>query len=186
MNDSGGEVSTLVKSLHARLLRWLLESAYPVWSTRGIDNVRGGFEETLTLTGEPTNDPRRARVQPRQIYAFARAPSLGWPGDARGAAAQGLSYFLTRFRRADGLFRTLVSADGVPLDDRALLYDQAFALLAFATAAPFLGSAFELAAEAQQLRLALYKHLKRPGRGFESGVPHGGALLSNPHMHLLE
>jgi mannose/cellobiose epimerase-like protein (N-acyl-D-glucosamine 2-epimerase family) len=29
----------------------------------------------------------------------------------------------------DGLFRTLVDAEGMPLDERALLYDQAFALL---------------------------------------------------------
>jgi mannose-6-phosphate isomerase len=168
------------------LVSWLLESAYPIWSARGIDSVRGGFQERLTLSGEPTDDARRARVQPRQIYAFSKAPSLGWKGDASGAVAQGLSYFLTRYRRADGLFRTLVSSDGTPLDDRVLLYDQAFALLGFATAAPLLGSSFHLAGEAEQLRQALYKHLKRTGPGFESGLPHAGPLLSNPHMHLLE
>jgi mannose/cellobiose epimerase-like protein (N-acyl-D-glucosamine 2-epimerase family) len=100
--------------------------------------------------------------------------------------AQGLSYFLTRYRRPDGLFRTLVTADGTPVDDRALLYDQAFALLAFATAAPLLGGPFNLAGEAEQLRQAIFKHLKRSGPGFHSGVPHGPPLLSNPHMHLLE
>jgi mannose-6-phosphate isomerase len=165
---------------------WLLESAYPIWSTRGIDSVHGGFQERLTLSGEPTEDARRARVQPRQIYAFSRAPSLGWKGDASGAVAQGLSYFLTRYRRPDGLFRTLVGTDGTPIDDRALLYDQAFALMGFAAAAPLLGSSFSLASEAEQLRAALYKHLKRAGPGFESGLPHGPPLLSNPHMHLLE
>jgi mannose-6-phosphate isomerase len=97
-----------------------------------------------------------------------------------------LSYFLTRFRRPDGLFRTLVTADGTPADDRAILYDQAFALLAFATAAPLLGGSFDLAAEADQLREALMKHLKRRGPGFETGLPHAPLLLSNPHMHLLE
>jgi mannose/cellobiose epimerase-like protein (N-acyl-D-glucosamine 2-epimerase family) len=175
-----------VEAAHAQLGRWLLESAYPIWSTQGIDGQLGGFQERLTLAGEPTNDARRARVQPRQIYAFSRAPALGWTGDARGAVAQGLSYFLTRFRRPDGLFRTLVAFDGAPVDDRALLYDQAFALLAFATGASLMGSAFDLAAEADQLRLALFTHLKRSGPGFESGVPHGPPLLSNPHMHLLE
>src|SRR3979409_1982936 len=168
------------------LVSWLLESAYPIWSARGIDSVRGGFQERLTLSGEATNDARRARVQPRQIFAFSRAPSLGWTGDAAGAVAQGLSYFLTRYRRGDGLFRTAVTPDGAPLDDRALLYDQAFALLGFAAAAPLLGSSFNLAGEAEQLRLALFKHLKRAGPGFESGLPHGPPLLSNPHMHLLE
>src|ERR1700736_6701994 len=149
--------------------RRLLGGGKPLWSARGIDSVRGGFQERLTLSGEPTDDARRARVQPRQIYAFSRAPSLGWKGDATGAVAQGLSYFLTRYRRADGLFRTLVSSDGTPLDDRALLYDQAFALMGFATAAPILGSCFNVAGEAEQLRQALLKHLKRAGPGFESG-----------------
>ena len=175
-----------VEAACTRLVSWLLESAYPIWSTRGIDSVHGGFQERLTLSGEPTEDARRARVQPRQIYAFSRAPSLGWKGDASGAVAQGLSYFLTRYRRPDGLFRTLVGTDGTPIDDRALLYDQAFALMGFAAAAPLLGSSFSLASEAEQLRAALYKHLKRAGPGFESGLPHGPPLLSNPHMHLLE
>jgi mannose/cellobiose epimerase-like protein (N-acyl-D-glucosamine 2-epimerase family) len=170
----------------AQLTSWLLDAAYPLWSTRGIDSVRGGFQERLTLSGEPTDDARRARVQPRQVYAFARAPALGWKGDATGAVAQGLSFFLTRYRRSDGLFRTLVTPDGMPIDDRVLLYDQAFALLAFATASPLLGSSFNLVGEAQQLREALYKHLKRAGPGFETGLPHAAPLLSNPHMHLLE
>lgn len=175
-----------VEAAYTKLLSWLLDSAYPLWSTRGIDSMRGGFQERLTLLGEPTEDGRRARVQPRQIYSFSRAPVLGWKGDACGAVAQGLSYFLTRFRRPDGLFRTLVTADGTPLDDRALLYDQAFALLGFASATTLLGGSFDLAGEAGQLRAAVFKHMKRPGRGFEAGLQHGPPLLSNPHMHMLE
>ena len=183
--DDGVQVAAAAAA-SGRLVSWLLDAAYPIWSSNGIDSVRGGFQERLTLSGEPTNDARRARVQPRQIFAFSRAPSLGWTGDAAGAVAQGLSYFLTRYRRGDGLFRTAVTPDGAPLDDRALLYDQAFALLGFAAAAPLLGSSFNLAGEAEQLRLAVFKHLKRAGPGFESGLPHGPPLLSNPHMHLLE
>jgi mannose/cellobiose epimerase-like protein (N-acyl-D-glucosamine 2-epimerase family) len=183
IDDEGLQV---VAATSARLVSWLLEAAYPIWSTQGIDTVRGGFQERLTLAGEPTDDARRARVQPRQIFAFSRAPAMGWKGDASGAVAQGLSYFLTRFRRPDGLFRTLVTSDGTPVDERALLYDQAFALLGFATAAPLMGSSFNLMGEGEQLRLALYKHLKRNGPGFETGLPAGPPLLSNPHMHLLE
>jgi mannose-6-phosphate isomerase len=176
-----------VEAACAQLTSWLVGAAYPIWSTRGIDSVRGGFQERLTLSGEPTDDARRARVQPRQVYAFARATSFGWKGDATGAVTQGLSFFLTRYRRPDGLFRTLVTPDGMPIDDRVLLYDQAFALLAFATASPLLGSSFDLASEGEKLRNALYTHLKRPnGPGFETGLPHGPPLLSNPHMHLLE
>jgi len=176
-----------VEAACSQLTSWLVDAAYPIWSTRGIDAVRGGFQERLTLSGEPTDDARRARVQPRQVYAFARAPSFGWTGDATGAVTQGLSFFLTRYRRPDGLFRTLVTPDGMPIDDRVLLYDQAFALLAFATACPLLGSSFNLAGEGEQLRQALYTHLKRSDApGFETGLPHGPPLLSNPHMHLLE
>ncbi len=175
-----------VEAACAQLTSWLVDAAYPLWSTRGIDSVRGGFQERLTLSGEPTDDARRARVQPRQIYAFSRASSFGWSGDATGVVSQGLSFFLTRYRRADGLFRTLVTPEGIPVDDRVLLYDQAFALLAFATASSLLGSSFDLAAEAEQLRQALYRHLKRDGAGFETGLPHAAPLLSNPHMHLLE
>ena len=176
-----------VESACEQLTRWLVDAAYPIWSSRGIDAVRGGFQERLTLSGEPTDDARRARVQPRQVYAFARAPSFGWKGDATGAVTQGLSFFLTRYRRPDGLFRTLVTPDGMPIDDRVLLYDQAFALLAFATASPLLAASFNLAGEGEQLCKALYEHLKRSsGPGFETGLPHGPPLLSNPHMHLLE
>src|SRR5690349_5935134 len=107
-----------VESASQRLTSWLVDAAYPIWSTRGIDSVRGGFQERLTLSGEPTDDARRARVQPRQVYAFARAPSFGWTGDATGTVTQGLSFFLTRYRRPDGLFRTLVTPDGMPIDDR--------------------------------------------------------------------
>src|SRR3981081_3341044 len=102
--DDGVQVAAAAAA-SGRLGSWLLDAAYPIWSSNGIDSVRGGFQERLTLSGEPTNDARRARVQPRQVFAFSRAPSLGWKGDARGAVAQGLSYFLTRYRRGDGLFR---------------------------------------------------------------------------------
>jgi mannose-6-phosphate isomerase len=173
----------------AELIRWLLEDAYPLWAARGIDPVRGGFYERLTHDAQPTNDARRARVQPRQIFAFARAAALGWTGDAAAAVAQGLGFFLEHYRRPDGLFRTWVSPDGAALDERALLYDQAFALLAFATATTTPGlmkSPIDLAAEGEQLRCAIVKHLKRAGPGFESGVPPEAVLLANPHMHLLE
>jgi mannose-6-phosphate isomerase len=173
------------RAVHQELLDWVRQAAYPVWSTQGMDLARGGFQESLTVHAEPTNAPRRARVQPRQVYAFALAPRLGWRGDASAAVAHGLAYFLTRYRRDDGLFRTLIAIDGAPLDERAMLYDQAFALLSFAAAAPLLGSTFDLAGEAEKLRGALLRTLKRTGPGFESGFP-PGQLHSNPHMHLLE
>src|SRR5450631_3426005 len=122
-------------TLRSQLVTWLVESAYPLWSRSGIDPVDGGFIETIAQNGTGLPHPRRARVHPRQIYAFAQAGGFGWTGDVSGILKRGTEYFLTHYRRADGLYRTLVSVDGVALDDRALLYDQAFVLLSFAASA---------------------------------------------------
>jgi mannose/cellobiose epimerase-like protein (N-acyl-D-glucosamine 2-epimerase family) len=171
----------------ASLLRWLLSDAYPLWATHGYDKIHGGFEESLTSQGATANQPRRARVQARQIYAFARAASLGWKSpQAHRLVAAGLEYLFAHYQRADGLFRTLVAADGSVLDDRAFLYDQAFVLLALAECERVLGSGAELAQPARALRAALYERLKSFGPGFNSGLPEALPLLSNPHMHLLE
>jgi mannose-6-phosphate isomerase len=169
----------------SRLCSWLCDSAYPLWSTAGVDPA-GGFHERLAQNGKPLVEPRRSRVNPRQAYCFAMAPSLGWRGDAAGLIRHALDYFVARYQRPDGLFRTLIAADGSSLDDRALLYDQAFALLAFNVAA----AGGELRAERErqsfELHARVMKHMKRTGQGFESGVPASLPLQSNPHMHLFE
>jgi mannose-6-phosphate isomerase len=185
--DGAAQSLAALRHEHEWLSRWLLRDAYPLWAARGYDRLHGGFEESLTSAGAGGDQPRRARVQVRQIYAFARAASLGWQADeARRLVAQGLEYFLPHYRRSDGLFRTLVAVDGKALDERAFLYDQAFVLLALAESERLLKSGSELVGAAQALRAALYRHLKRPGPGFSSGVPDALPLLSNPHMHLLE
>jgi mannose/cellobiose epimerase-like protein (N-acyl-D-glucosamine 2-epimerase family) len=176
-----------LKREHESLRRWLLSDAFPLWAARGYDAVHGGFEESLTGGGPAANQPRRARVQVRQIYSFARAASFGWkPQQAQRLVAGGLAYFLGHYRRSDGLFRTLVAADGRALDERAFLYDQAFVLLALAESEKLLGPKPELVEAARALRAALYERLKRSGPGFSSGIPDALPLLSNPHMHLLE
>lgn len=177
---------TTARALHDQLSRWLLEWAYPLWSTRGRDLVRGGFHERLSVTGQPLEEPRRARVQPRQIYCFSQAPGLGWRGDAAGVVEQGLSFFLMHYRRPDGLFRTLVAPDGSALDERAVLYDQAFALLGFAASATVAGVNVDVGREAEQLRVAIERRFKRSAAGFETEYPSKPPLQSNPHMHLFE
>ena len=169
---------------HSQLCSWLCDAAYPVWSTRGVDPA-GGFHERLGMDGKPLAEPRRSRVNPRQAYCFAMAHSLGWRGDTAALVKHGLDYWMAKYRRPDGLYRTLVNADGSIRDDRALLYDQAFGLLAFNVSsvgdmcAHCEGQSFEL------LNLVL-NHMKRQGAGFESGVPASLPLQSNPHMHLFE
>ncbi|HEU5138055.1 MAG TPA: AGE family epimerase/isomerase [Steroidobacteraceae bacterium] len=170
---------------HSQLCGWLCDSAYPLWSTRGRDPA-GGFHERLAQDGEPLVEPRRSRVNPRQAYCFAVAPSLGWRGDCAALVKHALDYFVARYQRPDGLFRTLVAADGSSLDDRALLYDQAFGLLAFNVAASVGEARAERERQSQVLLALVLENMKREGQGFDTGVPPSQPLQSNPHMHLFE
>jgi mannose/cellobiose epimerase-like protein (N-acyl-D-glucosamine 2-epimerase family) len=177
---------TDARACQQKLVQWLLHKAYPLWSGQGVDRDNGGFYESLSQEGTGLNEPRRARVQPRQIYAFSQAPALGWSGDARSIVERGSAFFLKHYRRADGLYRTLVAPDGAPIDNSALLYDQAFALLGIASARRLLGPDPALDEAGTELFEALYSQLKRVGPGFYSGLPERYPLLANPHMHLLE
>jgi mannose-6-phosphate isomerase len=172
--------------LHARLLEWLVNDAYPRWAQHGIDAQNGGFIEALEQNGLGLPHPRRARVHPRQIYAFAQAPALGWRGDAAGIVSRGMEYFTAHYRRADGLFRTLVGVDGAILDERALLYDQAFALLGLAAAAAALDARGEFEPRALALRGAIESRLGTADGSLRSEDAADTVRESNPHMHLLE
>ncbi|HWJ34407.1 MAG TPA: AGE family epimerase/isomerase [Steroidobacteraceae bacterium] len=169
-----------------RLVGWLTGSAYPLWAHNGIDPENGGFIETLAQNGAGLPHPRRARVHPRQIYAFAQAPGFGWKGDVRRILQRGTDYFTTHYLRPDGVFRTLAGVDGAPLDDRAVLYDQAFALLGYAAAAVALDARNEFERRALDLRRAIESRFRASNGAFHSGENAEGFIESNPHMHLLE
>jgi mannose/cellobiose epimerase-like protein (N-acyl-D-glucosamine 2-epimerase family) len=174
------------RQMHGRLVSWLIDDAYPVWATSGFDAVHRTFNERLIPQGTPGNEARRARVQARQVYAYSRAGSLGWRGDARPLVEAGLSFFTRHYLREDGLFHTLVEHDGALKDDRVVLYDQAFALLALASCQEVLGAAPYIIRYAVQLRTALLQRMHRAGGGFVSELSAPTPLLSNPHMHLFE
>ena len=169
---------------HGKLVKWLCDHAYPLWSENGID-PKGGFIETLDQDGHPLPHARRARVQPRQIYAFAQALDLGWDGEVSTIVGRGTDYFVKYYRRPDGLFRTLAGLDGEPLDERAFLYDQAFALLGLSAAATALGETIEFETRALALRDAIQRRFSTD-LAFRSGETVEGHFESNPHMHLLE
>jgi mannose/cellobiose epimerase-like protein (N-acyl-D-glucosamine 2-epimerase family) len=175
----------IARHLQERLHHWLIHDACPLWSTYGFDRVHGGFHERLEGR-RPLDEPRRARVQPRQVSALSNAAVLGWKGDAARFVSSGLDYFFGHYRRPEGLYRTLIAADGRAIDDRVYLYDQAFALLGLADSQFVLGCVPELAEEAQRLRAALYRLLKHADAGFESGLSSGTPLSANAHMHLFE
>lgn len=163
---------------------WLFEAALPLWWQVGAD-PNGGFHEKIALSGEAVAAPRRLRVQARQAYVYIEAGRLGWQGPWREAARHGLSFLLERYRRPDGLYRTLVAPDGTPLDETADLYDQAFVLFALAQGhAAGLGDG--LLETARSLVAALKRELGHPAAGFEEARARVLPLRSNPHMHLLE
>jgi len=170
------------------LENWLAQSALPLWLESGRDTVRGGFFERIRQDGLPSAaDNRRARVQPRQIYCYAAAGARGWPGNWRDADEGGFAWFENVYRRADGFYGNLASPDGNLIDDGFDLYNQAFALFAFAE----FGIAFpdrmsEMEAKATHLLAALRETYAHPEWGFEEALPVKLPLCSNPHMHLFE
>jgi mannose/cellobiose epimerase-like protein (N-acyl-D-glucosamine 2-epimerase family) len=181
-----GDSRVQLTALHAKLIGWLVNEAYPRWAQHGIDPQNGGFIEALGQNGLALPHPRRARVHPRQVYAFAQAPALGWRGDVTGIVSRGMEYFTAHYRRSDGLFRTLAGVDGTMLDDRALLYDQAFALLGLAAAALALDARGEFERRAVALRGAIESRLGTADGSLRSEAAAEGVRESNPHMHLLE
>lgn len=82
---------------------WLLEDTFDLWWTVGADHVRGGFHESLRPDATPTDEPRRARLHPRQIFAYSCGLELGWRGPAKAAVEHGLNFFLARYLRVDHL-----------------------------------------------------------------------------------
>lgn len=167
-----------------RLKNWLVRDALPLWAEAGYDATSGRFAESLALeTAEPSAAPARPRVPPRQIYSFLEGARLGWPGDAAGIATCGLAAFHADFLQDDGSLRP-PAADGLrPFD----LYDQAFALFAYATVAGSVAGLRETAVqEARRLRDLLTGKLGHPDGGFEEDVPRRLPLRANPNMHLFE
>ncbi|HWQ88253.1 AGE family epimerase/isomerase [Brevundimonas sp.] len=162
--------------------RWMRLNALPVWATIGVDDD-GGFRETIELSGSVSGDFRRARVQARQAYVYCAAGAAGWAGPWRSLVSRSLERFEATNRRADDLYRTRVSADGAVLDDAASLYDQAFALFAFAAAARVGIAPGMMTERAHTVRDAL-SALRAPTGGWRETGDH--PYQANAHMHLLE
>ncbi len=174
-----------LQTLSATWQRWLFDDALPLWASTGVNPATGAFQEAIGWDGAPVVGPHRARVQARQVYVFAIAGALGWPGPWRARMEGGLA-FIAHYRRPDGLYRSKVDAQGAPLDDTAALYDQAFFLFAGAMAARALP---ERAAELETAALshldAIEGHLALPAGGFREADAER-PFQSNPHMHLFE
>jgi mannose-1-phosphate guanylyltransferase/mannose-6-phosphate isomerase len=171
-----------LKALAQQFERWLKLSALPLWATLGVDG-EGAFFEALDDAGTSVGDFRRARVQARQAYVFSLASVWGWGEGHASLVERGMARFAVTNRRDDGLYRTRVSGAGAVLDDTASLYDQAFVLLAAATAV-------EAGLEVERHRRtagdihAALATLALPQGGWRE--PAGPEFQANAHMHLLE
>ena len=171
-----------LQSLSDQLGRWLKMNALPTWATLGVD-ADGAFAETLNDDGMQVGDFRRARVQARQAYVYSLASTWGWGEGYPALVERGLARFELTNRREDGLYRTRVTRAGTVLDDTASLYDQAFVLLAMATAVEAGLDEERSRRTAAAIEVSL-RTLALPQGGWRE--PAGPAFQANAHMHLLE
>lgn len=165
-----------------RFADWLRMRALPTWATLGQSDS-GLFAELISMAGRPVETSRRARVQARQIYVYAQAGLLGWQGPWRRCVDDGVAALIRDYLRDDGLCRTLLAADGAPLDETTMVYDHAFVIFALATAKT--AGCAEPSLEVRAV--AIRDHLV--GLSLPNGaLVEGGEqpYQANCHMHLLE
>lgn len=165
-----------------RFADWLRLRALPLWATVGLKDG-WGFAETLSLDGRTLEGFSRSLVQARQTFVYAQASRLGWVGPWERAVEAGLGALERRFTRPDGDLRASTTADGAPLNETTRLYDQAFLMLALATAKAAGHDRCDLEARAAAVR----------ERILAGALPHGGfreagaqPYQANAQMHLLE
>jgi mannose/cellobiose epimerase-like protein (N-acyl-D-glucosamine 2-epimerase family) len=168
------------------LQSWLVDSALPLWCALGADHSQGGFHEAIDLEGEPVLNPRRARTIARQAFSYCEAGRLGWNGPWAEAANHALSYLRNHFVRPDGTIHSVVELGGRCREARFELYNQAFALLAFASAHAAFGKGAGWYQTAVRLRTTLEQRYAHPVAGFIENPSGLAPLSANPHMHLLE
>jgi len=171
--------------INGPLTRWLTQTSLPLWLAQGIDHRAGGFHEHLAADLYICDAPhRRLRVAARQTYVFARAHAAGVPG-ADAATALGVEFLLRRAALPDGGYAARFDLAGRATDTTLDLYDHAFVLLAFATAAAVLPPA-PLRRAALDLHAFIGGTFAHPVGGYLESVPRALPRRQNPHMHLLE
>jgi mannose/cellobiose epimerase-like protein (N-acyl-D-glucosamine 2-epimerase family) len=161
---------------------WFLDQALPLWSRYGVDAQRGGFYERLHPSLIPSHEPRRARLVARQIYFFAAGGTLGWEGPVDELIDQGYQFLRQHLLRSDGQVLASCTATGDIIDQRQLLYDVAFVLLALAKIAQRRPESVELESLARCIVAQLHPH---PLGGYIDSI-YPDLQCANPHMHLFE
>lgn len=165
---------------------WLVEAAFPLWWRVGADRSAGGWHERIAFDGRPVILPKRARVAARQVFCYHKAGQLGWQGPWREAGRHALAFLGERFVRSDGTVVAAVAQDGSIVDATFDLYNQAFALLAYACAHQAIDPGGGWWTRAYALIETLSREFAHPAGGFREDRDCKLTLLANPHMHLLE
>ena len=147
-----------------QLRRWLFEAALPLWWRIGADHTLGGYYERIDFEGRPVMLPRRSRVA-------ARLRSISCAND---------------LQQDDGTVISTVDQDGSVLDATFDLYNQAFALLAYACGHGSLDPNGGWQSRAYALVGTLKRNFAQPAGGFCEDRDGRLPLRANPHMHLLE
>nr|WP_298929443.1 AGE family epimerase/isomerase [uncultured Erythrobacter sp.] len=186
--EPGPTVAADLQACATHAKAWMFGKAFPYWAARSWSD-EGAFFETLTMTGDGFRGREsRVRVQARQVYSFALAAKLGWDEDAaRDLVVRGLKVLSDQCRREDGLYGARIKPGCGLSDERVHLYDNAFALLAFATALDAFGLD-EARTLGQKLSENIDRLLKRPAQegGYKECLPAPTRREQNPHMHLCE
>jgi mannose/cellobiose epimerase-like protein (N-acyl-D-glucosamine 2-epimerase family) len=189
---SSGQLMTSemdAQSSVARLKRWVVEEALPLWGETGFDAARGSFVERLTFEGSPLlSTPRRAMVQARQIYVFSHAALLGWHPEGGIAALEAAHKFIDRYHGVDGQHGWIFSIhpDGAVHDAKRDFYAHSFALFGLAWAYKLSPEPRFLAAALKTLSV-LDQYFESPNGGYHTDLPADASKREqNPHMHLFE
>ncbi len=167
------------------LRRWLFDHALPLWWRIGADHAMGGYHERIDFQGRPVDLPRRSRVAARMAYSYREAGRLGWRGPWREAGRHALTSLRERFMRDDATVIAAVRQDGGS-DKTFDLYNQAFALLAYACGHQALDPDGDWRSRAVTLVGTLRRDFANPGGGFREDRAGTPPFRANPHMHLIE
>jgi mannose-6-phosphate isomerase len=178
------EISDFIGEPARAARSWLFDRAAPLWSSAGRTETGLLAEQLMVRPGETTQF-WRTFVQARHVFSFVTIGELGWEGPWRQLVAETVETLLSKARRPDGFFVHSLSADASVADGRADLYDQAFVLLAMATAGSAIGSG--LFDEAERLLDLIEQAWAHPSGGYREGeIADPRLRRQNPHMHLLE
>lgn len=176
---------------------WFWHAFLPAWIDRARDRECGGFFDALDGAGKPVQEaPKTVLAQARLLYTFAHL-ALHSPDAIYRNAAHVAHGFLSRFRKADGLYCRAVTRDGRPTgkaaDAVARSYDQSFVILALATWSKLVPD-HDIERAMETCWQAIETTLTDTATGLlleDDSIGEPSALSAppraqNPHMHLFE